>query len=178
MGILTAAFRKELAGVWGTMSFDFDTHYEFDDLLEEHGLEEDNLVSVELNRENSTSEQDELDDFAKVNKDNWKDWLEAADKYEDMRDYEKAAFYYLVEELNYDLSDSLLKYEDVNLVEGDAEEAARDYIQSCYDLERQMGSLESYFNYKEFGEDCVRAGEWFEFSFQGKDYIVTNHSNI
>jgi len=68
----------------------------------------------------------------------------------DMEDHEKAALYWLLDNLNTDLTDALEKIEDVGLREGSAEDYAYDLIE---DVGLPGNAADSYFDYGRFGRD-------------------------
>ena len=68
----------------------------------------------------------------------------------DMDDGEKAALYWLLNNLNMNLADALEKIEDVGLREGSAEDWAYDFIE---DVGLPSNAADYYFDYDRFGRD-------------------------
>lgn len=97
--------------------------------------------------------------------------LEAFCEFDHDNDHKRAALYWLGDNLGLSLRDALDKVDDVCIFEGTAEQWAREYIDDCYNL---SATLQMYFNYRDFADDCQMGGDIDEFYLNGDDWVVTN----
>jgi len=91
---------------------------------------------------------------------------------------EIVALMYLVDDLNYTLEDAKEKIEDVCVYPGNAEDYTYDHISDCYDLEKMMGNLAHYFNYKALERDLKINGDICEVEFANETFTITNANCI
>lgn len=68
-------------------------------------------------------------------------------------------------EAGYCINDIINEHDDHYLVEADNYyDLGYELISECYDIEKMMGTLSSYFDYEAFGRDCVLGGDYTETS--------------
>lgn len=106
-------------------------------------------------------------DFARIVKPdqcNLEEWFEQAEQYEELSDTEQTAFSWLVDDCHMDADEAFEKCNEVCIFEGTREEYAQQFVDDCYDLERKMGELASYFDYDAFGRDLELGGDIVEIS--------------
>lgn len=119
---------------------------------------------------------DGADDFArivKVDQCNLEEWFEQAEQYDDLSSDEQTAFSWLVNDCNMDVDEAFEKCEDVCIFEGTREDYAHQFVDDCYDLEKQMGELARYFDYDAFGRDLELGGDIVEIS--PRVWVVNPH---
>lgn len=95
---------------------------------------------------------------------NLEEWLEQAEQYDDLSSDEQAAFKWLVCDVGQDADEAFAKCGDVYIFEGTREEYAQQFVDDCYDLDKQMGELARYFDYGAFGHDLELGGDIVEIS--------------
>jgi septum formation inhibitor MinC len=70
---------------------------------------------------------------------------------------------FLIDEVGLSWNEALHDMEDVIIWENsDMEDVAREFIDSCYNLDDMMGSLSSYFDYEALGRDMKMDGNYYE----------------
>lgn len=109
-----------------------------------------------------------------INQSNMATWF---DDVEPLNENEKAALYYLVSVVGYNLSSALDKIEEVTLYDGRLEDAAEELFDECYAHEIPE-NLRNYIDYKSFARDCELGGDMCEFNYNGSTYTCTNSSGI
>lgn len=98
-------------------------------------------------------------------------------KFESFDNNKQALFDVLLSDYyNYDL-ETLVNYVEDNacLFEGSASDYAFDFVDSCYNIDKMMGSLASYFDYESLGRDLVLGGDIVEI---GRNLFWTNPNDI
>jgi len=96
---------------------------------------------------------------------------------ENLDDNEKAALFYLCDDVGYGIQDALEKLEDVTLYEGPLKDAAGELFDDCY-LSDVPALVQQYIDYDAFARDCQQAGDMAEFDFNGTTYTCTNASGL
>jgi len=91
----------------------------------------------------------------KVHQGNIEEYFEKLEQVEDMEDYEKPGFFYLVEDR--DLESALENYEEVMMFEGSLEDAAYDYSDQMGEIDQANADM--YFDYEKFGRDLRIGGD-------------------
>jgi hypothetical protein len=109
-----------------------------------------------------------------INQSNMATWF---DDVEPLNENEKAALYYLVSVVGYNLPSALDKIEEVTLYDGRLEDAAEELFDDCYAHEIPE-NLRNYIDYKAFARDCELGGDMCEFNYNGATYTCTNSSGI
>ncbi len=155
---------------WG---LDFPGEFEsrLEEYNEKHGTElcdEDFTFTLDLDEVCRSEDTSEVD-YYKLD-----EYLEILEKMNHSPELE-AAIEYLTEELSYSFLDAADKAGDVQLYEGDVEEAARNFVQEMGDL---PSDYEDFFDFNAFGESMVNNGDWGEIRVGHHNYTVLNHSNL
>jgi antirestriction protein len=101
----------------------------------------------------------------------WFDDIETLDR------QEKAALFYLVDQVGYRLNEALEKLEDVCISECSLIEAASELFDECY-LPEVPEAVRPYIDYDAFARDCRLGGDMVEFRFDGATFTVTNASGV
>ncbi len=105
---------------------------------------------------------------------NLEGWLEQAEQFDDLSSDEQAAFRWLVDDCNQDTDYAFAKCSDVCIFEGTREEYAQQFVDDCYDLDKQVGELARYFDYDAFGRDLELGGDIVEIS--PRVWVVNPHN--
>lgn len=134
-------------------------------------LQEPRLFELELY--NSSREDEELFEALKMRVNDLELWFE---EIVEMTALQKAALYYLVADCHRDINSALEKIDDLQLFEGDMNEAAIHLFDQLY-LHEIPEHLQHYVNYDRFRENLRSGGELYEFSFAGKTYTCINAWN-
>ena len=116
----------------------------------------------------------ELFNSISISQSNMARWF---DDVEPLNENEKAALYYLVSVVGYNLSSALDKIDEVTLYDGRLEDAAEELFDECYAHEIPE-NLRNYIDYKSFARDCELGGDMCEFNYNGSTYTCTNSSGI
>ena len=106
-----------------------------------------------------------------TNLDTWFDTIESLDR------QEKAALFYLVDQVGYRLNEALEKLEDVCISECSLIEAASELFDDCY-LSEVPQAIQNYIDYQAFASDCRLGGDMYEFELGGTTWTVTNASEV
>lgn len=150
----------------GDEGFSFETYDEFETEIE-------NYVDIEYSIDFIDGDREDAELFEAAYKEMpaiLESFMEFCDS---KRDEEKAAMYYLIEELNYSWNDALDKFDEVCLREGSLVNAAEEYFFDVFSVPKE---IEMYIDIEKFARDCEINGDFHEFYFCGREYTVTNHS--
>ncbi len=115
----------------------------------------------------------EFSSVVKPDQCNLEEWLEQAERYDDLSGDEQTAFSWLVNDCNLDVEEAFEKCGDVCIFDGTREDYACQLVADCYDLEKQMGELARYFDYDAFGRDLELGGDIVEIS--PRVWVVNPH---
>jgi hypothetical protein len=103
--------------------------------------------------------------------DTWFDDIETLD------DQQKAALFYLVDQVGYRMNEALEKIDDVCISECSLIDAASELFDECY-LPDVLEAVRPYIDYDAFARDCRLGGDMVEFRFDGTTWTVTNASGL
>lgn len=106
-----------------------------------------------------------------ANLDTWFDEIELLD------DREKAALFFLTNNLGYNLTDAMNKIDEVSLYQGELLDAATELFDECYAYQIP-DNLRFYIDYEKFARDCELGGDMDEFEFGGQTWTCTNASSL
>jgi len=101
----------------------------------------------------------------------WFDDIETLDR------QEKAALFYLVDQVGYRLNEALEKLADVRISECSLIDAATQLFDDCY-LSEVPEAVRNYIDYDAFANDCSIGGDMCEFRFDGDTYTCINASGV
>jgi hypothetical protein len=153
--------------------FNFSTAEEFTTqasaLLDRYG----NAVE-EFELQYLDGEDSQLFEACGINQCNLPTWF---DDIEPLEDYEKAALFYLVDQVGYRLNEALEKIADVCISECSLIDAASELFDECY-LSEVPQAIQNYIDYDAFARDCRLGGDMCEFRFGGTTWTVTNASEV
>jgi hypothetical protein len=153
--------------------FNFSTAEEFTTqasaLLDRYG----NAVE-EFELQYLDGEDSQLFEACGINQCNLPTWF---DDIEPLEDYEKAALFYLVDQVGYRLNEALEKIADVCISECSLIDAASELFDECY-LSEVPQAIQNYIDYDAFARDCRLGGDMCEFRFNGATFTCTNASEV
>jgi hypothetical protein len=153
--------------------FNFSTAEEFTTqasaLLDRYG----NAVE-EFELQYLDGEDSQLFEACGINQCNLPTWF---DDIEPLEDYEKAALFYLVDQVGYRLNEALEKIADVCISECSLIDAASELFDECY-LPEVPEAVRPYIDYDAFARDCRLGGDMCEFRFNGATFTCTNASEV
>jgi hypothetical protein len=101
----------------------------------------------------------------------WFDDIESLDR------QEKAALFYLVDQVGYRLNEALEKLADVRISECSLIDAATQLFDDCY-LSEVPEAVRNYIDYDAFANDCRLGGDMREFRFDGAPFTCANASEV
>ncbi|MEH6652337.1 MAG: hypothetical protein V7707_20155 [Motiliproteus sp.] len=102
-------------------------------------------------------------------------YFELLDDLDDADESQQAAFLYVLNDLGYDTSEALEKYEDVMLSEEEPDAIAQEYAEDCMEL---TGFALQYFDAASYVRDCFASGDWSTIHNNGTRYTVTNANGL
>ena len=119
-------------------------------------------------------EDGQLFEACGINQCNLPTWF---DDIENLDDQQKAALFYLVDQVGYRLNEALEKLADVCISECSLIDAASELFDECY-LPEVPEAVRNYIDYEAFANDCRLGGDMCEFIYAGTTYTCTNASGV
>jgi hypothetical protein len=151
--------------------FYFDSPEDFDAKYEQHlPVEEYEIDFIE-----GTSEEASLFNVAKVNQANLHEWFDGMDQ---LKDYEMAAAYFLLDNgMVSSFSEAVEKADQLSFSEGDVKAYAEQFIDDMGGpTALSKETLEQYFDYDSYAHDMEQNGDVVEFAFGGTTYTADPNS--
>ena len=100
------------------------------------------------------------------------------EKFDNLQEFEQLSVECLADVYGYDFERAIeaLENDYPQLFDGTSVEYAEELIDDCYDLEKTMGNLASYFDYEKFARDLILGGDiaYWESQITEARYVITN----